>query len=236
MNSFVQKFISLRSLEYVKINSAFKIKEVSSGVHNFSEGFTEVELGKNIEEYFPELIGMEAILTEIIAGRQAHFYLEGMSRIKEDRTDFYFDLSILKQDEDNSDGELVIFCEDVTPRMRLEQSLVQASNETSLLLDALTASKAYIDRLVDSLADALFVTNDKGIIKAVNQATKDLLGYTELELIGQHISQIIIGNNLLSKVSKKSLTLSGDSVSRCRNTLFEKIRTARSCIFFLLYY
>ncbi|MGC1246351.1 MAG: adenylate/guanylate cyclase domain-containing protein [Spirulinaceae cyanobacterium] len=210
-----------------------KIQEISPGIDNFSEGLTEVQLQKSVEEYFPELIGTEEILTEIMAGKQAHFQLQGISRIKENRTDFYFDLSVLKNSDPKSDGELVVFFEDVTPRMLLEQSLVQASNETSLLLNALTASKAYIDRLVDSLADALLVTDEAGVIKAVNQAAKDLLGYTELELIGQHISNIIINNDFLCRVNKNSLALSSnlfqDVETLCLKKSGQRIPVSFSC-------
>lgn len=233
MNPLFQEFISLRRIEYVKINSALKIQGISPGIHNFSEGYIALEIGKNVTEYFPELIGMEAILLEVLEEKQPHFLLQGMGRIKEDGTDFYFDLSILKDSENNKEPELAIFFEDVTQKMVLEQSLVQASNETSLLLNALSASKAYIDRLVDSLADALFVTNEEGVIKAVNQAAKDLLGYTESELIGQHISHIIVNQELLFRVNQNPLGSSGslfqDVDSLCLTKTGQRIPVSFSC-------
>jgi PAS domain S-box-containing protein len=63
-----------------------------------------------------------------------------------------------------------------------------------------------MDKVIASMADALIVTNKSGKINKVNQATVELLGYTEEELIDQQISLIIDDNKLLQKaIQQRSL-------------------------------
>ncbi|MDF5734059.1 MAG: ATP-binding protein, partial [Rhizonema sp. PD38] len=88
-------------------------------------------------------------------------------------------------------NELIIFVEDSTERMNIEQSLMQGANEANLLLSTLIASKQYIDQIVTSMADGLVVTTLSGKIKTINPAAQTLLEYDEAELRGQPISTII---------------------------------------------
>ncbi|MGM0416444.1 MAG: diguanylate cyclase domain-containing protein [Thermodesulfobacteriota bacterium] len=54
-----------------------------------------------------------------------------------------------------------------------------------------TVSKAYVDSILYNMNDSLIVTSNQFIICGINQATTKLLGYSEKELIGQHISIIL---------------------------------------------
>lgn len=97
----------------------------------------------------------------------------------------------------NESKTLVIFLEDVTRRMVLEQSLEQRANESDLLLQAFAASKSYIDQVIASIADALIVTTISGQIKTVNPAAQALFGYTKAELVDQSITLLIPDKSLL---------------------------------------
>lgn len=63
-------------------------------------------------------------------------------------------------------------------------------------LEKTTVSKEYLDNIVKSMAEALIVVNPDTTIKMVNNATLNLLGYDEGELIGKPISMIIEDNGL----------------------------------------
>jgi PAS domain S-box-containing protein len=66
------------------------------------------------------------------------------------------------------------------------------------MIDALaetTVSRNYFNSIVDRITNTLIITNLKGKITVVNQATIDLLEYTEDELIGESIKLIMSRNN-----------------------------------------
>ena len=79
-----------------------------------------------------------------------------------------------------ADGETVIATiaqgHDITERKRAEE--------------ALTASKAYAESIIENFLDTLIVVDAEARIKTVNPVTCHLLGYTEKEIIGQPASMI----------------------------------------------
>jgi rsbT co-antagonist protein RsbR len=58
-------------------------------------------------------------------------------------------------------------------------------------LQSTTVSRAYLDNIFASLPDALFVTTQEGMIRSVNNAAVDLLGYARLELVGEPLSAFV---------------------------------------------
>ncbi|MEW6557887.1 MAG: ATP-binding protein, partial [Elusimicrobiota bacterium] len=62
-------------------------------------------------------------------------------------------------------------------------------------------SKDYVDNIIKSMIDTLIVTDAKGKIKTVNQATLNLLGYEEEEIIGKPAG-ILFAEELLFKGTK----------------------------------
>ncbi|MCA1992673.1 MAG: PAS domain S-box protein [Coleofasciculus sp. S288] len=235
MNPLLNKLLSLlapRRQEYLAIDRNFNILEASFGVQRFADCPNEVKKGKDVRTSFPELIGLEDIFIEISEGRQRSFELKGIARHSETGSPLYLDLSILNNPDKNIlKGNLIIFLEDVTEKMILEQSLVQAANEKSLLLDALAASKDYVDKIISSMADALVVTTASGTIKTVNQAAQDLFGYSEDELIGQPVSMVIPEQDLLHQTSLSQDNPSPLARSQvvCRTKTGKKVYVAFSC-------
>jgi len=70
--------------------------------------------------------------------------------------------------------------------------LAEAFNRMAMDLSRTTVSKTYVDNIIESMLDALIVINPDTTIRTINQATFDLLGYSEQELIGKKISNIFI--------------------------------------------
>lgn len=62
-------------------------------------------------------------------------------------------------------------------------------------LNKITFSKEYIDDIVESMGDALIVTDEQARIKKINSATSSLVGYSSSELIDQPLSIILTGKN-----------------------------------------
>lgn len=154
-----------------------------------------LHLHNPISSCLPELCGCEDIMAMILADPTADFRLPGVTRIDPVSNDnCYFDLYIqhYQSQPDPMEPQLLIFAEDVTDKMALEQVLVQSTNETTLLLNALTHSRNYIHQIVTSIADALIVTTPEHHIKTINNATSTLFGYTEAELLDQPIASLFV--------------------------------------------
>lgn len=58
-------------------------------------------------------------------------------------------------------------------------------------LQSTTVSRAYLDNIFASLPDALFVTTQEGMIRSVNNAAVDLLGYARREVIGKPLFEFV---------------------------------------------
>lgn len=192
MNSLFLKMLQARGSEYLTLDKQGTIVSASPGAARFSDTPEQVIVGIDVTFAFPELLGLEDILGSIWAGEMEDFSLTAIARILPSRQPIYFDIHIFTNLESDCEiNKLICLLEDATERRVLEQSLVQNSNETNLLVNRLRISKDYIDKVVASMADVLIVTNSLGVIKTINQATIDLFGYTEDELIGQSIFLIV---------------------------------------------
>ncbi|NJO19115.1 MAG: PAS domain S-box protein [Spirulinaceae cyanobacterium RM2_2_10] len=196
-------------------------------VHQFTDCPQELKLGQDARLAFPELVGIETILQEILCGQRSDFELQGIARSTSDGRTLYLNLTCEKIGDN-----LILLAEDVTEMMVLRQSLMQRANEAELLLSALTASEDYNKKIISSMGDALFVTTVSGSIKTANQAAQKLFHYTESELIGTSISKIITDRDFLYRASQQNL-LSGDFLKNvevlCRTQDSQEIIVEFSC-------
>jgi diguanylate cyclase (GGDEF)-like protein/PAS domain S-box-containing protein len=110
--------------------------------------------------------------------------------------DYTRPLAVVRQDEL---GDLQFALE----RMR------QKLNET-------TITKNYLNTVLNSLSDAVFVTSPEGIVKSCNEATQRLLGYQEADLLGKPLVSFI------DEAHRGALDLS-NAASEARETV---LRTA----------
>jgi len=98
-----------------------------------------------------------------------HFDAEG--------NEFYAEVSAYPiKDEKGDIAQFVHIARDVTDRVKAEKALVK--------------SKDYVDNIIKSMIDTLIVVNPDAIIRTVNKATCDLLGYAEEELTGKLVATI----------------------------------------------
>jgi len=63
-----------------------------------------------------------------------------------------------------------------------------------------TVSKNYVNNIIENMFGSLIVTNTEGIIRTVNKATCDMLGYQEKEIIGQSSDIILQKENGSSEI------------------------------------
>jgi PAS domain S-box-containing protein len=236
MSAILNKLLSIltiRRKEYLIIDEEFNILETSMGIQRFVECPEDVDKGKDVRLGFPEIFGVEEILQDIIQGNQESFEIKAIARTSSQGTPLYADLYVIQNQYDEGDSNrLIVFLEEVTEQMILEQNLVQSSNEKSLLLSALETSKVYIEKIIISMADALIVTTPSGSIKTINRATQNLLGYEEEELIGQPLSLITSEDKVLLAATQPPLLFQeclNNVEVICQTKVGEKLAIAFSC-------
>lgn len=69
--------------------------------------------------------------------------------------------------------------------------LAAVFNDMREKLKRTTISRDYVDSVLSSMNEAIIVTSQEETITRVNAATTRMLGYTESELVGQHIDLIV---------------------------------------------
>ncbi|HIK28320.1 MAG: ATP-binding protein [Oscillatoriaceae bacterium SKW80] len=230
MKSLLKKILAPRRQEYLILDNNLIIVDASIGVQRFADCSNEVRIGQDARHCFPELFGTENILRAILGGKQEYFELKGISRNLENNTPLYVDIYITNSNEENQ-NTLVVLIEDVTELMLIKQSLVQRANEANLLLSALAVSKEYIDKVVNSMADALVVTNYSGRIKTVNPSALELFGYTREEMIGLSLSEIFADRDVL-QLQHENLSEQDaikDIEVKCKKKNGEEVSIAFSC-------
>ncbi len=72
------------------------------------------------------------------------------------------------------------------------ENLAKSFNSMIGALEKTTMSREYFSSILNNLVDSLIVTDASGIIKIVNHATLNLLGYQEAEIIGKHFGSILL--------------------------------------------
>ncbi|MBE9040829.1 PAS domain S-box protein [Oscillatoriales cyanobacterium LEGE 11467] len=232
MSSFNREKFVPPHVEYIILNSDLRIVRVSGGSDRFVEDPRQLDVETEIGIGFPELFGLEEIFSEVLHGDREQFVLKGIVRHFQPDAPIYLDIYAIALGQHGD--RLILFLEEVTDRMTLEQTLVQASNEMMLLVDRLSVSEAYTESIVMSMADALLVTDLSGTIQKVNPATIALLGYEKSELVGQHFLSILDDPNFdIAEIQRYLLAEDGEIlknvelVCRCRNG--ENVTIAFSC-------
>ncbi|MDQ6967739.1 MAG: diguanylate cyclase [Mariprofundaceae bacterium] len=93
-----------------------------------------------------------------------------------------------------------------------EISILAASfNRMADRLQKTTVSKDYVDSIIASLGEMLLVTDHQGLILTTNPATRNSLGYSEKELIGMPVNDLLsTGKVLLSEDKQNAFIQNGD--------------------------
>ncbi len=191
-SKILKKLLTASERSFVMIDREFVITDTSYGAERFSESPYESLLSKDIRHVFPETIGLEETFRNIWLNQATSFEIKGICRSSHNANKhLYFDFYIIGTNElEETDKSIIICIEDVTDIMDSSQILLQRINESELLTHALSKSKEYIDKIISSMADALIVTDDRGMIKTVNPATINLFGYSQSELVGSPMSML----------------------------------------------
>ena len=172
--------------EYVIIDRHFQIVDSSTAVRKYAAVPENLNLGQDIRLSFPEIIGLEKTVEQILNKQQDNFTLKAIAKNQTDNQLIYFNIYLEKVE-----NYLVLLFKDVTELMLVKQSLMQKVNEAELSLSTLKRFENCTNRIIASMGELLIITKSSGIIERVNRAAKTILGYCKSDLIDQHISSFI---------------------------------------------
>ena len=198
MKSLLKKLFASRRLEYLILDRNLLVQEMSLGVQQFAIYPDEVTLGKDVRLSFPELIGVENFLIDVLDGRQVSFELKGIDR-SSDYSLQYVDICVVGVPDDDllSNNFLLVF--ENTTEQSLNQTFFNRGNEALILLNAFASSRGYINKVISSISDTLIITNKDGEIKKINLAASRLLGYEDSELVGKSIAKILSDQTIINR-------------------------------------
>ena len=205
-SKLLKKLLTASERSFITINRHFIITDTSFGAERFSEYPCESLIDKDIRQAFPETIGLEEVFDNIWLNQITSFEIKGVCRSANSRKTLYFNFYIIGTNElEEEDKNIMICIEDATEMMIMSQDLMQRANESELLANALLKSNKYIDKIISAMADALIVTDNRGIIKTVNSATVNLFGYAQEELIDCSIASLFKSPNQLALIYQNHL-------------------------------
>ena len=217
------KIIVPQHIEYLIVDRDLVIFEYSQDISRFFLPDRRVIQGQDVREFLPELSNYKTIINKILAGKKKHFSLPQInfnsqinqfenSVISTAIPEVYFNIHLAHHLVEH-DSYLIIFLEEITINSTSTCSFNNPIGEYSLLQNLsqlshqLAQSTHFYERVFASMAEALIITNDIGIIQQVNQCTVNLLGYTKAELVNQSINKIIADTKfLLSEIQQYLLT------------------------------
>lgn len=199
-------------LHYIVLSADLQVLGLSKLAADYGGEMGNPVVGEDIRDSFPELYGIEDILADILAGQREQFDVKAINRqlgLRQAYLDLYF--RAYPTETTGQPPQLLMFIEDVTDKMSLEQTLVQSNNETHLLIAALKSAKQYAETIIESIAEILIVTDTKGKILRVNSVALETLGFTMAELTGRSLLEIFEAPEaqLLSYEAVSSFSTSG---------------------------
>ncbi len=135
----MQKFIKAKAIEYIVIDRNLKVQYISPLCQDYCDYPKNLEINQGVREAFPELIGLETVIKNIIDGKLEAFELCTVARSVNTRRpkyiNFYFMADYETQEKSEKDSLLFIFLEDNSEQIIYQQRLVQTANESFLLLE-----------------------------------------------------------------------------------------------------
>lgn len=110
------------------------------------------------------------------------------------------------RDEDGQPVRMLGAVLDQTDRKTIERAL-QAQNET--LTSSVMARTKELNRLWDTSPDLLLMIDFEGYLRRVNPAWTDILGYQEAELIGHHVTEFVLPDDVEATTAAYQLAAEG---------------------------
>lgn len=183
-------------IEYLILNQELIVQDYSVGAERFIGEEIALRTGEILHQYFPETVGLEDILDSVLTGELDSFDLKAIARSPHPDTQLYIDLYFIPNPQPSEHHRLILFLEDVTAQMELEQRLVQATNENEIVIyrlqertTELAAANQEIDHLNQQLkSENIRLSAELEILEEMQQLIlpkpEDLASIPELDIAG----------------------------------------------------
>lgn len=184
-------------IEYLILDPDLIVQDYSVGAQRLTGEEVSLKTGERLDRYFPETVGLEDILESVIIGELDSFDLKAIARSPNADTHLYIDLYFIPDPHPREpQPHLILFLEDVTTQMELEQRLVQATNENAIVIHRLqertrelAAANQKIDRLNQQLqSENIRLSAELEILREMQQLIlpkpEDLAKIEELDITG----------------------------------------------------
>nr|WP_283755309.1 PP2C family protein-serine/threonine phosphatase [Roseofilum acuticapitatum] len=183
-------------IEYLLLDQDLIIQDYSMGAERLVGEEMTLRKGELLDQYFPETVGLEDILTSVLTGELDSFDIKAIARSPNPDSQLYIDLYFIPDPNPREDQRLILFLEDVTAQMELEQRLVQATNENAIVIHRLqekttelAAANQEIDHLNQQLkSENIRLSAELEILQEMQQLIlpkpEDLASIQELDISG----------------------------------------------------
>ncbi len=194
----IDQLINPRKIEYITLDQLGNIIEFSPKVHLFSDTPEQVITGTDSRQSFPELIGLDNVLSELVKNKVSHFKLKNICIEPQNSPILYRDLHAFKNrwEETSLAGDILIIFEESTEQSLQENRLTHLIKDQDFHMSYSAPNITPVESVWNSMIDLLIITDVTGQIKTINRATIDCFGYCEQELIDQSISVLFLDSSL----------------------------------------
>lgn len=177
--SITETLISRFGIFYAIINADMQVVYIEDDLCRYFGNDCSRD-AQNLFDVFPEVVGIEDCIKDVIEGTRREFSLVGLSRTVVD--DIIFNIYIINLPEDA--GKALIVIRDVTRESLYRQSIQQSRNEIELLRRQLVEKNRDLDMTNRELVvhrDELRVLN-RALEEKVHERTQQLEQSTELAM------------------------------------------------------
>jgi transcriptional regulator with PAS, ATPase and Fis domain len=145
MDNLLQKILLDHHVDHAVLDRGLRVVECSNGFARFA-GIDEVASdGKELGELYPEVIGIEEVLTRLLESATGTFELLCVNRVLENGDVYFLDFRFTGiSDPSGNSRHLLFTIVDNSEHYRMQQQLVQQRHEILLLKSALGTQSAFL--------------------------------------------------------------------------------------------
>jgi PAS domain S-box-containing protein len=111
---------------------------------------------------------------------------------RSDASEFPAEMMIVPINPEDKKPQFILFIQDIFHRNQASGDLDLYQDHLETVVEELKQTKQYMDNIIDSMMDGLFVCDLNGIVQVVNPAAARLHDSMDFEIIGMQIGHLIV--------------------------------------------